>query len=70
MYGSGNGDVEKLTCNVMLRAKRKLFNSTNSNMKLCGRPPSKPSMQSTCRESADWFVIEQFCSGNGRPESN
>lgn len=37
-------------------------------MKLCGRPPSKPSIQSTCKESADWFVIEQFCKGNGRPK--
>lgn len=37
-------------------------------MKLCGRPPSKPSIQSTCIESADWLVIEQFCNGNGRPD--
>lgn len=52
MYVSG-WEYVKLTCNVILRAKRKVFNSTNSNMKLCGKPPSKPSMQSTCKESAD-----------------
>lgn len=43
----------ELTGIVRLRANCILFNSTISKVKLCGRPPSNPSIQSTCSESDD-----------------
>lgn len=52
---------------LMFRASRRFGVSTSSKMKPCGRPPSNPSMHSTCSESVDWLEMEQFCSGNGRP---
>lgn len=53
---------------LRLRASLKCGISTSSRMNPCGKPPSKPSMHSTCSESDDWLEIVQFCRANGRPE--
>lgn len=56
------------TGKLKFRTSRNVGISTNSSRNPCGKPPSKPSIHSTCSESADWLDSVQFCSGKGRPD--
>lgn len=61
----GNWEFESFE----MSARTRVFISRTSSIKDCSNPPLKPSAHLTPSDVIDIFVIVQFCTWSGRPET-